>query len=101
MLGVLSLLGRSGGNGLLIDGFVAWSTFKCASSGGIETGGLALCVDETVGLAYDGVRATLGASALEGFRGTSFLGGTLLDIGGFTVEFEEDVDDSRTEGNPR
>ena len=107
-VGVPSLLGLMGGRALFKDGFEGGSTLRCASSGGTWTG--CLEVEGGVCLALSFINlpreagrcasdTLLGGGAVAGFRGRSSLG--IVDLAeGLTVEFDDEVDDSRTGGRP-
>ena len=114
-VGVPSLLGRRGGRALFkdsfSDGFDGGSSLRCASSGGICTDGfevdvaVAVCFDlSCVNLLREDGRGVseplLGGGAEAGFRGISFLDVVDRNPDGLTVEFDDDVDDSRTGGKP-
>lgn len=108
-LGVPSRLGRRGGNALFSEGFVGGSTFRCASSGGTTTlrpvasaTGCPVSPSIEDCAVKDRLEATfaLAAKVFGAFVGASCLSRPVRPCAALTVEFEDDVDDSRTDGKP-
>ena len=108
--GVPSRVGREGGSPLPGCGLDDGSTLRWASSGGTRTGAFTLeLVDDCFGFSFvnfpreggrDGSDALLAGGAVAGLVGTPFFSTAEFDCEGLTVEFDDDVDDSRTGGNP-
>jgi hypothetical protein len=96
-----------GGRALFKEGLEGGSTFRCASSGGICTGSVGVALDVCFGLSLTSLPREVGRCASEtllaGGAVADFLGGSLgatVLIDGLTVEFDDEVDDSRTGGRP-
>ncbi len=90
------------------EGLEGGSTFRCASSGGIGTGSFVAEVYVCFGRSLVNLPREVGRCAsdalLAGGAVADFLGGSLGAedlVDGFTVEFDEEVDASRTGGSPR